>query len=57
MPVASWRQSNGADQAVSAQREIIAEFLARGIDRAQKDGKGKTVLECARAEWILQMLS
>lgn len=51
------RGGSGADEARAAQRQIIAEFLALGISTAIKDGKGKSVLDCARSDWILDALS
>jgi len=51
------RGGSGADAAHAAQREIIREFLSRGVSVKLKDGQSKTVLECARSEWIRQLLS
>lgn len=48
---------SGEELARAAQRQIIAEFLARGIDASQKDGRGKTVLECARTDWVRELLT
>jgi ankyrin repeat protein len=47
----------GDDLAKAAQREIISTFLTFGLSPKLKDGKGKTVLESARSEWIRTMLS
>lgn len=51
------RGGSGADVAKIAQREIIAEFLSFGVSRALKDGKGKSVLDCAKIDRIKSMLS
>jgi Ankyrin repeats (many copies)/Ankyrin repeat len=51
------RGGSGADVAKIAQREIIAEFLSFGVSTGLKDGKGKSVLECAKSDWIKSMLS
>lgn len=50
------RGGSGADKAKAAQREIISAFLEHGIKPTIKDGKGKTVLEWAKSEWIREML-
>jgi hypothetical protein len=50
------RGGSGADVAIAAQCEIIEEFLSRGMDRAVKDGKGKSVLDCAASGWIRTLL-
>lgn len=51
------RGGSGADQAKLAQRSIIDQFLAAGVSLALKDGKGKSVRDWARADWIREMLS
>jgi hypothetical protein len=51
------RGGSGTDIAQAAQRQIIAEFLSRGISPTLKDGQGKSVLECARTGWVKDMLS
>jgi hypothetical protein len=51
------RGGSGADVARSAQRRIVKEFLSRGINTGIKDGRGKTVLQCARGDWIQEILS
>lgn len=50
------RGGSGSDEAKLAQREIIREFLSRGVSLKLKDGKGKTVLQCAQSDWICEML-
>lgn len=51
------RGGAGADEARAEQRQIIREFLSLGVSRAIKDGKGKSVLDCARSSWIDDLLS
>ena len=51
------RGGSGADEARAAQRQIIEEFLSIGVSKALKDGKGKSVMDCARSEWIKKMLT
>jgi len=50
------RGGAGSDEARAAQRQIIREFLSFGVSRALKDGKGKSVLDCARRVWIQDIL-
>ena len=50
------RGGSGAESARAAQRQIIEEFLARGMSTALKDGQGKTVLEWAKSDWIRDVL-
>jgi len=51
------RGGSGAELAKAAQREIINEFLSLGVNPALKDGNGKSVLDCAKSDWIRTMLS
>jgi hypothetical protein len=51
------RGGSGAPEAIEAQREIIEEFLAAGVSLNLKDGKGKTVVDCARSDWIREALA
>jgi len=51
------RGGSGAEAAKAAQRQIIHEFLAFGLNPALKDSKGKSVFDCARSAWIRNMLS
>ena len=51
------RGGSGADEARAAQRQIIEEFLSLGVSQSLKDGKGKSVLDCAKSDWIKEMLS
>ena len=46
----------GADAARAAQRQIIREFLALGVKVSVKDGKGKSVLDCSKSDWIRKLL-
>jgi hypothetical protein len=48
---------SGAELARAGQRQIVQEFLALGISQSLKDGKGKTVRDCARSEWVRDMLA
>ena len=51
------RGGSGADEARAGQREIIKEFLSLGVSKALKDGRGKSVLDCARSGWIRDILA
>jgi ankyrin repeat protein len=51
------RGGSGAEKAKAAQREIIQEFLERGVSPLLKDANGKSVLDWARSDWIRQMLN
>ena len=50
------RGGSGSEIAINEQRQIIQEFLARGVSVKLKDGKGKSVLDCAKSGWIREML-
>jgi len=50
------RGGSGEPAAVTAQREIIKAFVADGVSAKLKDGKGKSVVECVRSEWIRELL-
>jgi hypothetical protein len=51
------RGGSGAEVAKEAQRQIIREFQSFGVSPSLTDGTGKTVMDCARSEWIRDMLS
>ena len=51
------RGGTGEEAAKEAQREIIAGFLAFGVNPNLRDGKGQTVFDCARSGWIREALS
>ncbi|MFO0808921.1 MAG: ankyrin repeat domain-containing protein [Gemmataceae bacterium] len=51
------RGGSGTELARSAQREIIEEFLSLDVSPALQDGRGKSVVDCARSSWIRQLLS
>jgi hypothetical protein len=51
------RGGSGSAIAITAQREIIQEFLAFGLSPNLKCARGKTVKDCARSLWIQQMLN
>ena len=46
-----------AKDALSNPRQIIEEFLSRGVSPAIHDGKGKSVSNCATSTWIRNLLS
>jgi hypothetical protein len=50
------RGGSGAEIAKAAQRAIIEAFLKRGVSTGLRDGKGKTVLDAARSEWVRALL-
>lgn len=50
------RGGSGATEAISAQRTIINEFLSLGLSPSLKCGRGKSVMDCARSEWIRELL-
>jgi len=50
------RGGSGEQAAIDAQREIIKTFLAHGLSTSLKDGKGKSVAECARSGWIRELI-
>jgi len=47
----------GAEAARAAQRQIIHEFLAFGLNPALKDSNGKSVFDWAKSGWIRNILS
>ena len=51
------RGGTGAAAAKAAQRQIVREFLSLGLSPALRDGKGKSVLECATSGEIRNILS
>lgn len=51
------RGGSGAEEARAQQRRIIELFLSAGMSTKLKDGKGKSVLDCARAGWVRDMLT
>jgi hypothetical protein len=51
------RGGTGSEAAIAAQRQIIQGFLSFGLKPALKDGKGKSVLDCAKSSWIRDMFS
>ncbi|HEY3860861.1 MAG TPA: ankyrin repeat domain-containing protein [Verrucomicrobiae bacterium] len=51
------RGGSGAPAAVKAQREIIGHFISIGANANLKDGKGKSVADCARSAWIRELLA
>jgi hypothetical protein len=51
------RGGSGAPEAIEAQREIIEAFVSAGVSLKLKDGKGKTVVDCVRSDWVREALS
>ena len=51
------RGGSGEQKAIDAQREIIGEFIARGISLKLKDRKGKTVIESIQSNWIRELVA
>lgn len=51
------RGGSGAPIAVSAQRQIIEEFLSLGLSPELKASSGKTVRDCAQSAWIRELLA
>jgi hypothetical protein len=51
------RGGSGEAAAVTAQREIIKEFLSRGVSPNLKSGSGKSVRDSAQSGWIRVMLA
>lgn len=51
------RGGSGAEQARTAQREILQAFLERGVSPTLTDAKGKSILEWARSDWIHKILA
>ena len=50
------RGGSGTAEAVSAQREIIKEFLSFGVSPNLKSGSGKSVRDCVQSAWIREVL-
>jgi hypothetical protein len=50
------RGGSGEPAAIEAQGEIIRAFLACGVSTRLKDGKGKSVADWARSEWVRELL-
>jgi len=50
------RGGSGSDAAKAAQRKIIQEFLSHGVNPRPKDGRRKSVIDCATSGWIRDML-
>jgi ankyrin repeat protein len=51
------RGGSGSEEARVAQRQIIADFLSRGVNPELKDGKGNSVLACATRSGIAELLT
>jgi hypothetical protein len=50
------RGGSGTEKAKEAQRQIIMEFLLRGVSTKLKDGKGESVLDWARCGWVQDIM-
>jgi hypothetical protein len=50
------RGGTGLEVAKAAQRQIIEEFLSFGVRAVLKDGRGKSVRDCAKSGWLQDML-
>ena len=50
------RGGSGADKAKDAQRQIIELFVRLGVSSSLTDGKGKSVWDWARSDWIREVL-
>jgi ankyrin repeat protein len=50
------RGGTGSPEARALQREIIELLLKAGADRQERDGRGKTAMECAQGEWLRALL-
>ena len=51
------RGGSGEQKAIDAQREIIEEFIARGVSRQLKDSKGRSVVQAIQSNWIRELLT
>jgi hypothetical protein len=51
------RGGSGEQKAIDAQREIIKEFIARGVSPKLKDCKGKSVIDSIQSNWIRELLA
>ncbi|HEX5125809.1 MAG TPA: ankyrin repeat domain-containing protein [Rhodocyclaceae bacterium] len=51
------RGGSGEFEAKEAQQQIIETFLSVGVSTGLVDGKGNSVLECAKSSWIRQILA
>lgn len=47
---------SGSPEAKAGQREIIELLLKSGADRKDRDGQGKTAIQCVQSEWIRALL-
>jgi ankyrin repeat protein len=46
------RGGTGAPEAKALQRQIIALLLTAGANPLDRDGRGKTIRQCAQSDWI-----
>lgn len=50
------RGGSGSAAAKAAQGRIIQAFLSFGVSARLKDGQGKSVFDCARSDWVRDLL-
>jgi hypothetical protein len=50
------RGGSGAAAAIAAQREIIKQFISKGVSLDLKDSRGKSVADWVRSDWIRELL-
>jgi hypothetical protein len=51
------RGGSGEQAAKAAQRQIIEEFIARGISPRLEDCNGRSVADCAKSAWVRELLA
>jgi ankyrin repeat protein len=51
------RGGSGSPAAISAQREIIQQFLFCGVRANLKNSKGKTVADSVQSAWVRELLA
>jgi hypothetical protein len=51
------RRGSGAENARTAQYQIIQEFLKQGVSPSLLDAKGKSVFEWAKSDWVRELLA
>ncbi|MDA4130301.1 MAG: ankyrin repeat domain-containing protein [Thaumarchaeota archaeon] len=50
------RGGTGSPESKALQREIIERLINAGADPKDRDGSGRTVLQCVKSDWILALL-
>ena len=51
------RGGSGDTKAKDGQQQIIEAFISIGVDVDLRDGKGNSVLDCAKSNWVREMLT